>query len=272
MQVSLSSKAPDVLLNPGPPLIGGKLYQNINECTSLQFPWKLHEMLNDAEIEGFTSIVSWLPDYNSFKVHDQKAFTSQIMARYFRQTRYKSFQRQLNIWCFQRIAKGAGRGGYMHALFVRTKPSLCYSMKRTKNKGTTDFRQVGGEDEIPQSSQQETMTDANLSSKVLVHSHGETNPLEASGSCRSSSSSGSKSQTTDDAILYKGHQQQGDLGWLLEDNTGRDHEIFDMEDFDISSVEPQDLKYIMIGLELGRKRVDFSLVDTIPDADPSSIV
>jgi hypothetical protein len=271
MQVSLSSKSPDVLLNPGPLLIGGKLYQNRNESTSLQFPWKLHEMLKDAEIEGFTSIVSWLPDYNSFKVHDQKAFTSQIMARYFRQTKYKSFQRQLNIWCFQRIAKGAGRGGYMHALFVRTKPSLCYSMKRTKSKGTTDFRRMGVEEEIPQSSQQETTMDADLRSKVVVHYHEETHPLAASGSCRSFSSSGSKPQTTDDAIMYKGHQQD-DLGWLSEDSIRQDHQIFGTEDFDISSVAPQDLKYIMIGLELGRKRVDFSFLDTIPHADSSSIV
>jgi hypothetical protein len=271
MQVSLSSKSPEVVLSPGPLLSSGKLYQNMNECTSLQFPWKLHEMLDDAEIEGFTYIVSWLPDYNSFKVHDQEAFTSLIMARYFRQTKYKSFQRQLNIWCFQRIARGEGRGGYMHALFVRAKPSLCYSMKRTKSKGTIDFRRMRVEDEISQSSQQETTMDGNLSSKVLVHCHGGTDPLEASGSCRSSSSSGSNSQTADDVIMYKGHQQ-GDLGWLSEDSTRRNHQIFNTENFDISSVKPQDLKYIMIGLELGRKRVDFSLVDTIPRADPSSIV
>jgi hypothetical protein len=261
MQVSLSSnESPDVLTH-GPLLVGGKLlYQTRNECTSLQFPWKLHAMLHDAEIEGFTSIVSWLPDCNSFKVHDQEAFTSQIMARYFRQTKYKSFQRQLHIWCFQRIARGEGRGGYMHALFVRTKPSLCYSMKRTKNKGTIDYRRMGVEEEIPQSSQQETTIDANLSSKVLVHCHGDTDPLEASGSCRSSSSCGSKSHTTDDAIMYKQGHQQGDLGWGSED-IRRNHQIFTTEDFDISSVEPQDLKYIMIGLELGRKRICSFLVD-----------
>jgi hypothetical protein len=97
------------------------------------FPWKLHAMLETAESDGFTSVVSWLPDNRSFKVHDTQTFVSLISSRYFEQTKYKSFQRQLNLWGFERHISGPSKkGGYTHPCLVRGKPSLCSRMKRTK--------------------------------------------------------------------------------------------------------------------------------------------
>lgn len=101
-----------------------------------QFPWRLHEMLEEADTEGHNSIVSWLPGGKAFKVHEQKAFVGRIMPRYFNQTKYRSFQRQLNVWGFERIQDGPGRGGYTHKWLVRNKPSLCHQMKRERTKGT----------------------------------------------------------------------------------------------------------------------------------------
>jgi hypothetical protein len=105
---------------------------------NISFPWKLHQLLEETdEREGCECIISWLPDRKSFKVHDQKAFVDQILPRYFKVTKYKSFQRQLNIYGFERITdKSANRGGYSHAYFVRGKPKLCENMKRQKIKGS----------------------------------------------------------------------------------------------------------------------------------------
>jgi hypothetical protein len=102
------------------------------------FPNKMHEMLDAADVQGFDSIVSWLPDEDSaFKVHDTEKFVNQIMHRFFKQTKYKSFQRQINIWGFERILNGpaARKGAYKHVCFVRGQPSLCKGMKRQKLKG-----------------------------------------------------------------------------------------------------------------------------------------
>jgi HSF-type DNA-binding len=80
----------------------------LSETTSTgipAFPWKLHDVLEDSERKGFTSVVSWQMNGRAFKVHDQKVFESQIMSRYFNQTMYKSFQRQLNIYGFQRVTR-----------------------------------------------------------------------------------------------------------------------------------------------------------------------
>ena len=59
------------------------------------FPVKVYQMLQDAEREGFDSIVRWQPDGLSFGVYKKKEFVERVMPRYFKQTRYRSFQRQV---------------------------------------------------------------------------------------------------------------------------------------------------------------------------------
>jgi hypothetical protein len=118
----------------------------VTNHTVVPFPIKMHEMLDAADVKGFASIVSWLPDEdNAFKVHDAEKFVNQIMHRFFKQTKYKSFQRQINIWGFERILNGpaARKGAYKHACFVRGQPSLCKGMKRQKLKGTIRKSAVG---------------------------------------------------------------------------------------------------------------------------------
>ena len=67
---------------------------NIDTLKTKTFPWKLHEMLELAEEEGFGGIVSWLPDGKSFKVYNPNIFVQKIMPNFFQQSKYKSFQRQ----------------------------------------------------------------------------------------------------------------------------------------------------------------------------------
>jgi hypothetical protein len=112
--------------------------QRAKNKETIQFPWKLHEMLDNADVEGFSDIVSWLPgSTNSFKVHQSAVFVQGIMHCYFKKIQFKSFQRQINIWgCFECIKGGAGKGGYRDTNFIRGIPLLCFMMKRVKIKGT----------------------------------------------------------------------------------------------------------------------------------------
>ena len=59
-----------------------------------RFPFRLNNMLNDAEAHGNDHIVSWMPDGKMFKVHKHKEFANIVMPLYCRHTRYKSFLRQ----------------------------------------------------------------------------------------------------------------------------------------------------------------------------------
>jgi len=37
----------------------------------IQFPFKLHKILEEAERNGFDNAISWLPSGKAFKVHDR---------------------------------------------------------------------------------------------------------------------------------------------------------------------------------------------------------
>ena len=108
---------------------------SVQGSNTLLFPWKLHDMLQTVEREGQDSIVSWLPDGKAFKVHDSTTFVNDIMPRHFKQTKYKSFQRQLNLWGFKRITKSTGpdKGAYSHPQFLRGQKSLCRHLCRQNN-------------------------------------------------------------------------------------------------------------------------------------------
>ena len=95
----------------------------------------MHEMLNDAVEDANEHIVSWIAHGKAFRVHRPQLFAEMIMPRYFKQTKYKSFQRQLHIYGFQRIQSGTDKGAYFHNLFVRHQRDSCLRMARQKIKG-----------------------------------------------------------------------------------------------------------------------------------------
>jgi len=97
------------------------------------FPWKLHMLLEESERMGFAHIISWQGD-TTFKVHNQQKFESQVMKAYFKQSKYRSFQRQLNIYGFRRVKHGNNTGSYANPYFVRGKADICCFMNRTKIK------------------------------------------------------------------------------------------------------------------------------------------
>lgn len=62
------------------------------------FPIKLHRMLDECKAAGLESVVSWLEHGRAFRIHQPKLFAATIMCRFFNQSKYTSFQRQLNLY------------------------------------------------------------------------------------------------------------------------------------------------------------------------------
>lgn len=104
------------------------------------FPEKLHRMLDAVEREGLSDVVSFFSHGRAFAIHKPRRFVTEVMHRFFRQTRLTSFQRQLNLYGFRRISTGPDNGGYYHELFLKGRPGLCVNMKRTKVKGTSKLK------------------------------------------------------------------------------------------------------------------------------------
>lgn len=99
------------------------------------FPLKLHEMLIATSAEGMEDVVSWQPHGRCFLVHKPKEFVD-LLPRFFKLSKLASFQRQLNLYGFQRLTRGRDRGGYYHELFLRNRTFLAHSIQRIKVKGT----------------------------------------------------------------------------------------------------------------------------------------
>jgi hypothetical protein len=100
------------------------------------FPQKLYRMLSELESEpDGTGIASFLSHGRAFMIHNPKKFVNEVMPKYFRMSRFSSFQRQLNLYDFKRINAGRDKGAYYHELFLKGRPALCTQMKRTKIKG-----------------------------------------------------------------------------------------------------------------------------------------
>merc|ERR1712176_516502 len=97
-----------------------------------------HSILESAGTSGQENIISWLPSGKAFKIHKPKEFADVIMPQYFNQTKYRSFQRQLYIYGFDRVKDKSSDdyGAYFHELFIRGESDLCLDMQKQKIKGT----------------------------------------------------------------------------------------------------------------------------------------
>jgi HSF-type DNA-binding len=102
------------------------------------FPTRLHTLLDDNVVAHrfFQHLISWRPHGRCFQVHNTTDFEREIMPVVFKQTKWSSFQRQLNLYGFQRLSHGRDKGCYWNEFFLRGKPELCEKVIRTKVKGT----------------------------------------------------------------------------------------------------------------------------------------
>jgi hypothetical protein len=107
--------------------------------------------LREVEQSGYEDIVSWLPCGTMFKVHDKERFCRIVMSNYFRQSRYKSFLRQLSMYNFQRVREGNKdiRGAYSHKYFRKEKVHLSQNILRTSKYSPLDEDERENSDDMP---------------------------------------------------------------------------------------------------------------------------
>ena len=94
---------------------------------------QLLDLLDGSE---YSEIIDWMPHGRAFLVIKPKLFASLVLPHYFKQSKFLSFTRQLNLWGFKRITRGIDAGAYYHELFLRDRPYLVMRMQRHKVKGT----------------------------------------------------------------------------------------------------------------------------------------
>jgi hypothetical protein len=93
------------------------------------FPGKLHDLMTYVERNYLEAAISWVCDGRAFVVNDPKTLVD-LLPIFFGQTKYRSFQRQLNLWHFEKIADGPARGAFRNPFFLKGKKELCSRMNR----------------------------------------------------------------------------------------------------------------------------------------------
>jgi hypothetical protein len=147
-------------------------------------------MLEDMAAVGDESIVSWQPHGKAFRVHQPKVFARTLMPRYFKQTKYKSFQRQLHVYNFHRISQGVDTGAYFHSMFVRNKKSMSLLMscrkikgKKSSKKNAVNHDHAAGDPDFYSS---ETNVDNNLTNAL------KSDPIHVHAACTTAASTKEK--------------------------------------------------------------------------------
>jgi hypothetical protein len=105
---------------------GGKIEKH-KKCER-NFPARLHVMLSD---EQYSHIISWMPHGRAWKVLNKKLLMEQAIPKFFGQSTYAAFTRQLSGWGFKRLHRtGPDFRCYYHECFLRGHPRLTALMRR----------------------------------------------------------------------------------------------------------------------------------------------
>ncbi|CAM9228516.1 unnamed protein product, partial [Hapterophycus canaliculatus] len=95
------------------------------------FAHKLHKVLQGAE-QDKSSPVSWCLEGKSFTVHNDRDFETKVLTANYRHGKFSSFQRQLNMYGFRKVADCSDRT-YSHPFFRRDQPELLTQVRRVVN-------------------------------------------------------------------------------------------------------------------------------------------
>jgi HSF-type DNA-binding len=115
---------------------GHKQVSRTRALNTNRFPEILHRLLEESEIHHHQDIIAWQEEGRSFRIYDADRFVQEVMPKYFKkQTKLRSFQRQLLLYGWTRIVskKGPEYNCYSHEKFVRGCTKLATEIRRMSN-------------------------------------------------------------------------------------------------------------------------------------------
>ena len=225
------------------------------------FPKRLYDMLENAERDGYSHIISWMPDGKSFKVHadgslneqDEKAVV-EILKRAFNQTRFKSFLRQLQLYGFERIYKGPRKGECKHEFFVRGRRDLFHkkSIEDFQRKANDHIRRPASVQNIFVAPEPTQVTSAMLAAIPMCKPLTRIVSSEAGTTANGCSGCSYRETTTIPTKLFNLILPDSDNS-SVEQETDEDSNVFSLperRDSLISINSGEDVPYSWTGMEL----------------------
>jgi len=178
------------------------------------FPEMVYQILEDSAREGTENIVAWELDGSAFIIHKPKVFNDTILPKYSRKrTKFRSFQRQLNIYGFKMTKKS---GVYRHELFRRGDlHNITQIRPRTQGKKKTSDRD--------ESDSESTRIRTNSVDMPLTPSYGVSDDNESKNEINSANSppllrSISLDQVDDEQSLNTNSEKESPSRAIVEDD------------------------------------------------------
>mmetsp|Transcript_12231 Transcript_12231/g.17401 ORF Transcript_12231/g.17401 Transcript_12231/m.17401 type:complete len:248 (-) Transcript_12231:149-892(-) len=100
-----------------------------------QFPRRLYEMLESesklaSTLPDHQHVISWSASGKAFGILDVNLFTSRVLSKYFRTSKFSSFQRNLNLYGFSKVRRGPDADMYAHSSFLRGRPEMLMQLRK----------------------------------------------------------------------------------------------------------------------------------------------
>ena len=97
--------------------------------TEIRFPNLLYSILQNDE---HSHIISWMPSGKAFIIHNLRDLETVVLPLYFKTAKLKSFQKQLNIYGYERVKLKNKSTIYLHDHFIQHNPELLLLVIRVK--------------------------------------------------------------------------------------------------------------------------------------------
>jgi hypothetical protein len=109
--------------------------------TSWPFPYRLMDMINwceseHASKEGVSNYSCWSPDGKHFTINNKEKLSVHVLKRFFKDSKFDSFQRKLYRWGFKQVTSkrgSCGQGGdlsfYADGFERDGPPNSCFKLK-----------------------------------------------------------------------------------------------------------------------------------------------
>jgi len=141
-----------------------------------QFPRRLYEMLEiesnncttvDATGMGYEiPLIAWSDTGRAFRIADVQLFATLILPKYFRTSKFSSFQRNLNLYGFTKVRRGPETDMYAHPEFIRGQVDSLVKLRKLKTTERKSAKGPKGTSSVPSSS-----SSSSSSSSLLSQQH-----------------------------------------------------------------------------------------------------
>lgn len=104
-----------------------------------QFPRRLYKMLQceSSQSDSQDKLIEWSHSGKAFRISDVSRFSNEILSKYFRTSKFSSFQRNLNLYGFSKVRHGVDTDMYAHPSFLRGRSDLLSQLKKCKNSSSS---------------------------------------------------------------------------------------------------------------------------------------